>query len=211
MLVATNLECQKGNRRLFSGLGFSVERGQVLRVEGKNGSGKSSLIRMLCGLFKPDIGEIMWNGQRVTELGESYCAQLAYIGHNNGIKDELTAIENLCLSAQLSGTTVDYERVWLTLSEMGLNGRETLPTKLLSQGQKRRVALARLLVISKPLWLLDEPVASLDDHSVELMEGLIASHLSKGGLAVLTTHQPISTPFHATQYLQLGKEQVSTC
>jgi heme exporter protein A len=205
VLTATQLECIRGNRRLFFGIDFAVEPGNVLRIEGANGSGKTSLMRMICGLRKPDGGEIYWQAQQIDELGEQYRAQVAYLGHANGVKNELSAIENLRMSAQLAGEVISEEEAYSALKRLGLAGREDLPSKVLSQGQKRRVALARLLVTKKSLWLLDEPVASLDNQAVETVEAMLQAHLAQGGMALLTTHQPICTPSHSTQYLRLSK------
>jgi heme exporter protein A len=204
VLTATQLECIRGNRRLFSGIEFAVEAGNVLRIEGANGSGKTSLMRMICGLRKPDSGEICWQAQPIDEIGEQYRAQVAYLGHANGVKNELSAIENLRMSAQLAGEVISEEDAYSALQRLGLAGREDLPSKVLSQGQKRRVALARLLVTKKSLWLLDEPVASLDQQAVETVEAMLQAHLAQGGMALLTTHQSICTPSNSTQYLRLG-------
>jgi heme exporter protein A len=189
---------------LFFGIEFAVEPGNVLRIEGANGSGKTSLMRMICGLRKPDGGEIYWQAQQIDELGEQYREQVAYLGHANGVKNELSAIENLRMSAQLAGVVISEEEAYSALQRLGLAGREDLPSKVLSQGQKRRVALARLLVTKKSLWLLDEPVASLDNQAVETVEAMLQAHLAQGGMALLTTHQPICTPSNSTQYLRLS-------
>ncbi len=181
-----------------------MEPGSILRVEGDNGSGKTSLMRMICGLLTPDRGEICWNAQPIHKLGEPYQASMAYLGHGNGVKNELSAIENLRISAQLAGEAISLEEACAALQRLGLAGREDLPTKVLSQGQKRRVALARFLITRKPLWLLDEPVASLDGQAVEFLETLLQAHLAQGGMAILTTHQTICTPSHSTKYLRLG-------
>ncbi|MGB8337653.1 MAG: cytochrome c biogenesis heme-transporting ATPase CcmA [Burkholderiales bacterium] len=204
MLTATNLECIRGNSRLFYGISLAVEPGHVLRIEGSNGSGKTSLMRMVCGLLQPARGEIRWGGQRIGEFGEDYRAQLAFLGHTNGVKDELSAIENLRVSARLAGDTISEEDACAALRQLGLAGREDLPAKVLSQGQKRRVALARFLSTRKPLWLLDEPVASLDSQAVEFLETMLEAHLARGGMALLTTHQPLCTPSGSTECLRLG-------
>jgi heme exporter protein A len=175
-----------------------------MRVEGANGSGKTSLLRMLCGLSTPEQGQIRWGDTPISQLGTSYYESLAYLGHTNGIKDELTALENLMLCTHLAGTRLSEAAAGEALQQIGLSGREHLPTKVLSQGQKRRVALARLLLTPRLLWVLDEPMAALDQQALEFVEQMMTEHLAKGGIAVLTTHQHINTPSHSTQYLQLG-------
>lgn len=204
MLTATDLECIRGNRRLFSGISLAVEPGTVLRIEGANGSGKTSLMRMICGLAKPERGEIRWRERCIDELGEEYRAEVAYLGHANGVKDELSVIENLRVSARLAGDAISEEDACTALRQLGMAGREDLPAKVLSQGQKRRVALARFLATRKPLWLLDEPVASLDSQAVEFLETMLEAHLARGGMVLLTTHQSLCTRSASTRCLRLG-------
>lgn len=191
MLEVSNLACSRGDHRLFSGLGFELRPGQIMQVQGENGSGKTSLLRTLCGFMAPDEGEIRWNGQDVRELEEEYFAEMLYLGHLNAIKDELSGLENLLISAGMSGIELTEKEAIAALRRMGLKGREMLPTKVLSQGQRRRVALARMLVSEAKLWVLDEPLAALDVAAVALIEELIAAHLAKGGMVIFTTHQPL--------------------
>ena len=146
MLDVAGLECRRGDRLLFSGLYFTLEAGTLLHVRGRNGSGKTTLLRALCGLLTHDAGEILWNGASTRRFGEDYRRDILYFGHLNGIKGDLTGIENLRLSATLDGDPVEDERLWAALARIGLAGCEDLPTKVLSQGQKKRVALARLLL-----------------------------------------------------------------
>ncbi|MDP1941227.1 MAG: cytochrome c biogenesis heme-transporting ATPase CcmA, partial [Gallionella sp.] len=153
--------------------------------------GKTSLLRTLCGFIIPDDGKISWCGENVRELDEAYFAQMMYLGHLNAIKDELSALENLRISAGLSGTELNEKDAIAALRRMGLRGRERLPTKVLSQGQRRRVALARLLVSDAKLWILDEPLAALDVGAVALIQELIAEHLARLGMVIFTTHQPL--------------------
>lgn len=204
MLSATQLECVRGDRRLFSGVSFAVDPGALLHVEGRNGSGKTSLMRLLCGLSRPERGEIRWRGTLISELGEEYRADVLYLGHSNGVKDELSALENLLASARIGGEPLDEDEARDALGALGLQGREDLPAKSLSQGQKRRVALARLKITRKPLWLLDEPVASLDRPAAEWFESMLATHLGRSGVVVLTTHQEICTPSGSSQRLRLA-------
>ncbi len=162
-----------------------------MQVQGANGSGKTSLLRTLCGFLMPDEGVISWCGEDVRELDEEYYAEMMYLGHLNAIKDELSALENLRISAGLSGVELSEKEAMLALRRMGLRGREMLPTKVLSQGQRRRVALARLLVSDAKLWILDEPLAALDVGAVALIQELIAEHLAQQGMVIFTTHQPL--------------------
>lgn len=191
MLEVSNLACSRGDHRLFSGLSFALHPGQIMQVQGENGSGKTSLLRTLCGFMSPDEGDILWRGESTRELGEDYCAEMMYLGHLNAIKDELSALENLRISSGLSGVELDEKEAVAALRRMGLKGRELLPTKVLSQGQRRRVALARMLVSDAKLWILDEPLAALDVAAVALIESLLAEHLAREGMVIFTTHQPL--------------------
>lgn len=191
MLEVSNLACSRGDHRLFSHLSFALHPGQIMQVQGVNGSGKTSLLRTLCGFMPPDEGDIFWCGDNVSELGEAFCAEMLYLGHLNAIKDELSALENLRISAGLAGVELEEREALAALRRMGLKGRELLPVKVLSQGQRRRVALARLLVTDAKLWVLDEPLTALDVGAVALIEGVLAEHLARGGMVMFTTHQPL--------------------
>ena len=208
MLSVSDLECQRGDRRLFSGVGFRLGDGELMYLQGRNGTGKTSLLRVLCGLLPPAGGEICWRGQPIKRLGEDYRRELCFLGHHNAIKEELTPLENLSTSAALAATPLDTEQALDALAQLGLAGREDLPCRYLSQGQKRRVALSRLVFDRRPLWLLDEPFVALDTAAVELVAGLIGAHLQRGGLAVLTTHQPVEIVGGITRQLVLGDEAV---
>lgn len=192
MLEVGNLACSRGDHRLFSGLSFALHPGQIMQIRGTNGSGKTSLMRTLCGFIQPDEGTISWGGVDVRELDGEYFAAMLYLGHHNAVKDELSALENLRISAGLFGDELDEKQAIAALRRMGLKGRERLPTKVLSQGQRRRVALARLLVSDAKLWILDEPLAALDVDAVAQIEGLLADHLARGGMVIFTTHQPLN-------------------
>ena len=191
MLEVSNLACSRGDHRLFSGLSFTLYPGQIMQVQGANGSGKTSLLRTLCGFLMPDEGTITWRGENTRDLDEDYHAEMLYLGHLNAIKDELSALENLRISAGLSGIELDEKEAIAALRHMGLRGRERLPTKVLSQGQRRRVALARLLVSDARLWILDEPLTALDVGAVAQIQELIAEHLAQQGMVIFTTHQPM--------------------
>lgn len=204
MLEVAELECRRGDRLLFSGLDFAVAEGTLLHVRGRNGSGKTTLLRSLCGLFTPDSGEIRWSGAPIRSLREDYRRELLYFGHLNGIKGDLTGIENLRVSATLDDDQASDDAIWDALGRIGLAGFEDLPTRMLSQGQKKRVALARLIVSGAPLWVLDEPFTALDLDAVDLLQGLIAQHVADGGLVVLTTHQEVPLTSGQIQRLELG-------
>jgi heme exporter protein A len=194
----------RGDRRLFSGLDLSVSPGTFVQLTGPNGSGKTSLLRILCGLLEPAEGEISWQGANIRALGEEYVAEVTYLGHRHGIKDELSAVENLKISNALNGVSVSKERAFEVLGQMGLAGRESLPARLLSEGQRRRVGLARLLVCNTKLWLLDEVLTSLDKGAVGLIRSLIEEHLAGGGIAIVATHQDLEVATGSSQRLELA-------
>ncbi len=204
MLEICDLACTRGDHQLFSGLSFSLSNGELLRVEGANGSGKTSLLRTLCGFIRPAAGEVRWRGQNIQELDEDYFAEMVYLGHHNAIKDELNALENIRISAGLAGCAIGDKQAIAALRRMGLRGRETLPVKVLSQGQRRRVALARLLVGDASLWILDEPLTALDVGAVGMMQELIGDHLAHGGMVIYTTHQPLEVTGVETRQLSLS-------
>ena len=204
MLKVSDLECVRGERSLFKDVNFSLEAGELLQVNGPNGSGKTSLLRMLCGLATPAHGEISWLGDNIRSLDEGYYNSITYLGHLNGVKDNLNAIENLRISSALAGNGIDESEAYIALQKMGLVGRETLPVKVLSQGQRRRVTLARLLVSSTVLWILDEPLVALDTSAVLLVKSILEQHLKKGGMVVMTTHQDINITAIVTKRLQLN-------
>lgn len=191
-LEAHEVECVRGERRLFKNLMLHVEPGACLLVQGANGSGKTSLLRILAGLTPPANGHVHWKGQPIKLLGEAYRNDLLYCGHNNALKDELSAEENLLAAAALSGRAATADAAREALSQAGLAGRERLPVRALSQGQRRRASLARLLLYYRPVWILDEPFTALDTHAMHWLSALIDRHLALGGLTVLTSHQDIS-------------------
>lgn len=203
MLAATDLECQRGDRILFSGLSFSLQQGEILQVNGPNGSGKTTLLRALCGLMTPSRGEIIWRNSRIQALGEEYLQEIVYLGHLNGIKDDLTALENLLISGGLTGKPLNRDRARQALQRLGMETCDDLPTRLLSQGQKRRVALTRLVTAEARLWILDEPYTALDVAAVQTLQGIIRDHVTAGGMAVITTHQEVSIDDVPVRHLHL--------
>jgi heme exporter protein A len=203
MLEVRNLECVRGDHRLFTGLNFSLRTGELLHLRGSNGSGKTSLLRTLCGLMAPADGEILWQGKNIRAQRDEYFNQLLYLGHLGSIKGDLTAFENLRTACRLAGQPVDEDRLLDALKTMGLAGRQDLPTKVLSQGQKRRVALARLLVSEAKLWILDEPFNALDVGAVEQLKQLVAQRVHSGGLVILTTHQEVEIETGQIRHINL--------
>jgi heme exporter protein A len=204
MLEAIELECIRGERRLFSGLSFSLGSGELLRVVGANGSGKTSLLRIMCGLVEPSAGALRWQGRSIRTEREEYSRNLVFIGHLNALKDDLTALENLQVAAALAGMPADAARMLAALDCFGVAHCAELPAKVLSQGQRRRAALARLALSSAvPLWILDEPFSALDVAAVVELERLLAAHLASGGMVVLTTHQEVQVVAQAVLRVDL--------
>jgi len=188
VLEAADLECARGGRTLFRGLSFALKERELLRIAGANGRGKTSLLRILCGLLPPTGGEVRWKGGPIRSLKEDYSRQLVYLGHAPAVKDELTAAENLSIACRLAGNARSGSEVSAALRSLAVP--EAALVKTLSQGQRRRAALARLAVSgSTPLWLLDEPFAALDAQAAQLVEGLVEEHIGRGGSVVYTTHQ----------------------
>ncbi|MCX7169389.1 MAG: cytochrome c biogenesis heme-transporting ATPase CcmA [Proteobacteria bacterium] len=204
MLTANNLACVRGDRHLFANLGFTLEPGGRLHVAGENGSGKTSLLRILCGLSPSETGEIRWKGELIKRLGDEYRQAVLYLGHHNAIKEELTALENLRTMAALAGQAIQNEEGTELLGRVGLAGREELPVRFLSQGQKRRVALSRLLWSTAPLWVLDEPFVALDTAAVAWLAEIVGTHLGRGGMAVLTSHQEVAIAGGIAQTLRIA-------
>lgn len=204
MLETIDLACMRGERELFSGLTVTVTPGLLIAIVGENGSGKSSLLRTLSGLLPRERGVIRWNGTDIDELNDDYRRQLTYLGHLNGIKDDLTPIENLQISAELFGDDRSASSAREALQAVGLaRPTQSLPTRVLSQGQKRRVALARLWLSKRPLWILDEPFAALDDVGTSLLTLQLSRHLETGGMAVVATHQAVGVRDESLRSLRL--------
>jgi heme exporter protein A len=192
VLAVQDLEARRGRRVLFTGLGFSAGGGQLLRVTGANGAGKTTLLRMLAGLSTPTAGRVLWRGAPLAGQREGFHRELAWLGHAASLKDDLTAFENLQALAVLSGDEVSRAEAYAALAEAGLKGRERLPARVLSAGQRRRVVLARLALASpRPLWVLDEPFNALDVAATGWLAGLVKRQLDGGGLVVLTSHQAV--------------------
>jgi len=206
MLDVADLACRRGERLLFSGLSFQLRENTLLHVRGRNGSGKTTLLRALCGLLRPEAGSIRWRGEGIRELAEDFNRELLYFGHLNGIKADLTGLENLRIASTLDQDPADEPAILDALAQIGLEGFEDLPTRMLSQGQKKRVALARLILSKAPLWILDEPFTALDVDAVDLLQRLIAAQVADGGAVILTTHQEVPLTSGAIQRLTLGED-----
>ena len=203
MLEAVNLGCVRGSRRLFGGLNFSLDSSDFVEVRGPNGSGKTSLLRIVCGLASPAEGELRWRGKNIRTLREEYFAEVAYLGHQNGVKDELTAVENLRMAAGVSGQALTTSAARDLLNKIGLESQSDLPARALSAGQRRRLALGRFLASTSTLWVLDEILTSLDDAGRRLSQQLISDHLASGGIAMVATHYDLNIKSSAVKRIQL--------
>lgn len=208
-LIGNNLTCTRGDTTVFSALDFSVVPGDVLIVRGPNGSGKSSLLRLTAGFLTPTEGELRRDGVLVAEEPERHLTRLHYVGHLDALKPAFTATENLTFwSHSFSSKAISADSIAQALDRMGLSALSDLPTHYLSAGQRRRLALARLVAISRPLWLLDEPTASLDDAGSETLVELIAEHRSGGGMVMAAVHGGLAVPDVTT--VQLGRQDSGT-
>lgn len=201
MLTARGLTCVRGERPLFANLDLAVAAGEWLHVRGENGAGKTSLLRMLAGLSQPIAGEILWHGVPIKDEDGAYRNEMLYLGHLGGLKEDLTALENLAFAMKIDGASFTEDKAMAALHRMGLRGREDLPVRVLSAGQKRRAMLSRLLIRTAKLWILDEPFTALDATAVDLLAQLVEEHVVGGGMAVLTSHQMMPIP--GAQVVQL--------
>jgi heme exporter protein A len=201
-LSVTALTCIRNDVMLFSDLDFRLDGGDILQIQGPNGSGKTSLLRILCGLALPDTGTVQWNGKNIHDHRQEYFKEMSYIGHVNGIKLELTALENLVIADALSVTDNNFALLEI-LEKMGLAEHENIPARKLSSGQRRRLALARLLISDTWLWILDEPLTSLDDYGRQVMRDMISAHAAGNGITVLATHDPLNYQQHKITVINL--------
>ncbi|EMY6662063.1 cytochrome c biogenesis heme-transporting ATPase CcmA [Escherichia coli] len=188
MLEARELLCERDERTLFSGLSFTLNAGEWVQITGSNGAGKTTLLRLLTGLSRPDAGEVLWQGQPLHQVRDSYHQNLLWIGHQPGIKTRLTALENLHFYHRDGDTAQCLE----ALAQAGLAGFEDIPVNQLSAGQQRRVALARLWLTRATLWILDEPFTAIDVNGVDRLTQRMAQHTEQGGIVILTTHQALN-------------------
>lgn len=203
-LQAVALACERDWRLLFEGLDLDLAGGTLLQVAGPNGSGKTSLLRLLSGLMQPTAGEVLLNGKPLAKQHGELGRSLLWIGHAAGIKGLLTAEENLAWLCALH-QPADREAIWQALACVGLRGFEDVPCHTLSAGQQRRVALARLYLDAPPLWILDEPFTALDKDGVAQLEAHLAAHCEQGGLVVLTTHHTLQQTPSGYRVLDLGQ------
>lgn len=198
-----SLGCSKGGRQLFQGVNCSLHSGHWLHVAGANGIGKTSLLRMLCGLAPVESGDILWNGTSIRTERTIFQRDLCYLGHLNALQESMTVQENLMFAAALGGFTPDSGQIPDILARFGVAGRGEHIVRHLSQGQKRRVALSRLALSPARLWVLDEPFVAMDEDGIRMLAQLIAQHLEDGGLTVLTSHQPVEIGAIPAQILEL--------
>lgn len=185
------LAAERGDRLLFEGVHFTLFPGQLLQVAGRNGCGKTSLLRILCGLSTPLQGNVYWGEEPIQRIDGGIGLCIGYLGHQNALKEDLTCAENIATAGQLNELDPDRATVIQMLRRLGLQGYEDVPARFLSQGQKRRVALSRLLLQQLPLWILDEPYAALDIQVIDVLRQALENHLASGGMIILTDRKSV--------------------
>ncbi|EEW07145.1 cytochrome c biogenesis heme-transporting ATPase CcmA [Vibrio mimicus] len=206
MLEVKNLTAIRDERVLFESLSFEIHAGELVQIEGRNGTGKTTLLRIIAGLGESECGEILWQQKKIQSDRESYHQDLLFLGHQTGIKRELTALENLRFYQAVHQQVIDKPAIFQALVKVGLVGREDVPVAQLSAGQQRRVALARLWLSQKRLWILDEPLTAIDKQGVKVLEALFLSHAEQGGIVILTTHQDMFADNPKLRKIRLGGE-----
>ncbi|MEX0729369.1 MAG: cytochrome c biogenesis heme-transporting ATPase CcmA [Aquisalimonadaceae bacterium] len=191
LLEVCDLACERGDRLLFEGVSFALAAGALLQIEGPNGSGKTSLLRVLAGLSPSDAGEVRWRGLAIGRHRPEFAAELLYLGHLPGVHPNLTPLEHLRMATRLGGWKPSDDALRWALGEFGLSEYTLTPSRALSEGQRRRAGLARLLVSNAALWVLDEPLSALDVPGRACVESALAQHCRRGGVAILSTHQAV--------------------
>jgi heme exporter protein A len=204
MLEVQSLECVRDDRLLFSDLSFSVAEAEVLQIEGSNGCGKTSLLRIICGLRLAEAGRVLWHGEMIQANREDYYANMVYIGHLPCIKAELTVLENVRALLDTRSLSVTDAVIEAALAKVGLASYEDVPGKALSSGQRRRILLAFVALARAKLWILDEPLTALDVEGVALMESMIVEHRAAGGSVIFTTHHGMQLDCEMSS-VQLGR------
>lgn len=205
MLEVQDLAGHRGTTALFSSLSFRVAAGSALIVNGRNGTGKTTLLRIVAGLSAPSAGEVRWRGAGLSAFAPALRRDVLFAGHTAALKDELTAEENVASLVALAGGDASQSAVRMALDEVSLGGQRSLPAKVLSAGQRRRVGLARLRLLRRALWVLDEPLTALDAGGADLLSTFVQRHLDDGGVVVAATHQPLGVADHRAQTLMLGE------
>ncbi|CAM2794291.1 cytochrome c biogenesis heme-transporting ATPase CcmA [Vibrio rarus] len=205
MLQVKELSAIRDERILFEKLSFTVGAGDLVQIEGRNGTGKTTLLRIIAGLGDKESGDVQWKHHSIFSDRDSFHQDLLFLGHQTGIKRDLSAFENLSFYLQISDQSYTQEQVWQALTKVGLAGREDIPVAQLSAGQQRRVALARLWLSKHPLWILDEPLTAIDKQGVKVLEQLFLQHIEHGGMVLLTTHQDLFTDNSQLRKIRLGQ------
>ncbi|MGF1758372.1 cytochrome c biogenesis heme-transporting ATPase CcmA [Photobacterium sagamiensis] len=215
MLSVEKLSCVRDERVLFDNLNFTVSNGELVQIEGHNGAGKTTLLRIIAGLGHADSGQVCWNNENIESAREDYHQDLLFLGHQTGVKRELTAYENLAFFQAMHTDKTDQDltgqpqvsgdnSLWQALAQVGLAGREDVTAGQLSAGQQRRVALARLWISNHKFWILDEPLTAIDKQGVKVLESLFLSHVARGGIVILTTHQDMFADSNHLRKIRLG-------
>ena len=201
-LEVVDVECIRGDRRLFSGLSLSLKAGEIQKIEGANGSGKTSLLRIICGLSRPEAGEVLWKGLPIANQREVYYQNLEYVGHSDGIKLELSPLVNLRIHAALGVTqpAISFDDALHSVKLFHFRNR---PCHMLSIGQQRQAAIARLILSRARLWVLDEPTTGIDQEGINNIESLFKSHTAHGGMIIFTSHQPLCSGFNILRNLRI--------
>ncbi|MYB89380.1 MAG: cytochrome c biogenesis heme-transporting ATPase CcmA [Proteobacteria bacterium] len=203
VLEAHDLKCIRGDKELFSGLGFSIISGETLVVKGSNGSGKTSLLRIICGFSQPAAGRVTWCSEPIYGH-ENYRQQVSYVGHQSGVKPDLTVLENLVFMQRLAGENSKEPEIKEIVRAAGLFGQRNMMTGKLSAGQRRRLALAKLMLQQRTIWVLDEPLTALDKEFIGRFEQVLKDHLENEGILVVTTHRELKIPEHRVKRIGLS-------